>query len=413
MRSFRQLLSSRQNTNLACRLTFVVLVVTLCGPTVFASQEPSSTTLEIRRDDGTVVQYQAFPESAVKMLFPSGKASFEPESSPRKWKNSPSPILKKLQTGKLYDTAHRFNVVGVTFGEQLFLFDELFGNSDSAVMSRLIRATGAGPSDPAGALALAKLYLSVSYYRLEDPARFIVSKISDTSKKYPTDNGGGSSKLISLAHAPQVVQVGANYKVEVYAYDARELAPEGISKWQFRIGPTKIVERLSAHHEGFVEYYSKVTREAAYRKGDVRFSPAIMADGVADDGATTDIEFWTSSDGPGVDRTHYYYATHEKAEKRMQDYLQNAAAIIETKPWLDSGGKVVGTEALVIGTNDDNKILLASQLFEDETSVFKLTCRGLSNLVVAQGHCLQVIKPNLNSEDVREATSRRGCGRRN
>ena len=199
MRSIRQLLSRRQNANLACKLAFVALVVTLYCPTVFACQESSSATLEIRRDDGTVVRYRAFPESAVKMLFPTGKALFEPDSSPREWKNSPSPILKKIQTGKLYDRARRFNVVGVTFGGQLFIFDELFGSANSVVMSRLLRATGAGPSDPAGALALAKLYLSLSYYRLEDPARFIVSKSNDALAKNATENSGGSTKPICLA----------------------------------------------------------------------------------------------------------------------------------------------------------------------------------------------------------------------
>jgi hypothetical protein len=315
------------------------------------------------------------------MLFPTGRVLFEPDSSTREWKDSRSPILKKIQTGKLYDTGRRFYVVGVTFGEQLFLFDELFGTANSGVMSQLLRATGAAPSATAGALALANLYLSLSYYRLEDPAGFIVHKIADASKENTTEDGGTSSKRIGHLHGPRVVQAGANFTVEVYAYDARELAPERTSKWQLRICPTKIVERVSAHHEGFVEYYSKVPRKPTYRKGDVRFSPAIMADGATDDGVRTDIEFWATSDGPGVDRTHYYYATHEKAEQRMQDYLQHAIAVVETRPWVDSAGKVVGTEALVIGTNDDNKTLLASQSFEDETSVLKFTCRSLSNLM--------------------------------
>lgn len=385
MRSFRQLLCRPRDASVAWRLTFAVMAVTLCSSVVFASQESGSATLEICRDDGTVVRYQAFPKPTVKMLFPTGKALFEPDSSPREWKNSPSPILEKIQTGKLFDTARRFNVVGVTFGEQLFLFDELFGSSNSVVMSRLIRATGAGPSDPEGALALAKLYLSLSYYRLEDPARFIVSKSGDALTKNAMENSGGSTKPTGLGHAPQVVQVEANYKVEVYAYDARELAPEKISKWQLRIGPTNLVERLSAHHEGFREFYSNAPNEAAYPKSKIRFSPTMMANGVTDDGAETDIQLWMSSDGPGVDRTHYYYRSHEKAERRMQNYMQDAVAIIETKPCLDSEGKIVGTEAIVIGTNDDKKALLALQLFEDETSVLTLTCRGLSNLIDAQG----------------------------
>jgi hypothetical protein len=383
MRSFRQLLLRPRNASAAFKLTLAVMVVTLCSPMVFASQQPSSATLEICQDDGTVLRYQAFPESAVNMLFPTGKASFEPDSSPGGWKNSPSAILKKIKTGELYDTGRRFSVVGVTFGEQLFIFDELFGSANSVVMSQLLRATSTAPRDNAVAVALVGFYLSLSYYRLEDPARFVVYKVNDALKRNATEDARSSSP-IRLPHPPLVVQMGANYKVEVYAYDAPELAPERFSKWQFRIGPTNLVERLSAHHEGFVEYYSKLPRARAYRKGDVRFSSDFMADGITDDGARTDIQFWTTSDGPGVDREHFYYTSHELADRRMQDYLRNAVAIIKTQPWLDSAGKVVGTEALVIETNDNNKTLLASDLFEDEKSVLKLTCRGLSNLIVAQ-----------------------------
>jgi hypothetical protein len=368
---------------MAWRLALAVMVVTLCSSVVFASQEPGSATLEICRDDGTVLRYRAFPESAIKMLFPTGNALFEPDTSPGGWKNSPSAILKKIQTGKLYDTGRRFSVVGVTFGEQLFLFDELFGRGNSGVMSQLLRATGTAPSDAAGALALGGLYLSLSYYRLEDPARFVVYKLSDAFKKNATE-GARLSNPTRLPHPPLVFQVGANYNVEVFAYDTPEWAPERISKWQFRIGSTNLVERLSARHEVFVECYSKLPRARAYRKGDVHFSPDMMADGITDDGAITDVQFWAASDGPGVDREHFYYPSHELAERRMQDYLRNAVAVIETRPWLDSSGKVVGTEALVIETNDNNKTLLASDLFEDEKSVLKLTCRGLSNLIVAQ-----------------------------
>ncbi len=383
MRSFRQMLLHPRNASVGFKLTLAVMVVTFCSPLVFASQQPSSSKLEICRDDGSVLRYQAFPESAVKMLFPTGKALFEPDSSPGGWKNSPSAILKKIQTGKLYDTGRRFSVVAVMFAEQLFLFDELFGTANSGVMSQLLRATSIVPSDASGALALVGLYLSLSYYRLGDPTRFVVYKVSDAFKKNATE-GARLSNPIRLPHPPLVIQMGANYKVEAYAYDAPELAPERISKWQFRIGPTNLVERLSAHHEEFVEYYSKVPRARAYRKGDVRFSPDMMADGITDEGAITDVQSWAASDGPGVDREHFYYPSHELAERRMQDYLRNAVAIIKTQPWLDSAGKVVGTEALVIETNDNNKTLLASDLFEDEKSVLKLTCRGLSNLIVAQ-----------------------------
>ena len=93
------------------------------------------------------------------------------------------------------------------------------------------------------------------------------------------------------------------------------------------------------------------------QRGKISFSPKIMANGSGDDGATLDIQSWESSDGPDVGRTHYYYKSHEGAEKRMQDFLQKAVAIIEKRPWLDSDGKTVGTQALVIMVDEGKKML--------------------------------------------------------
>jgi hypothetical protein len=106
-----------------------------------------------------------------------------------------------------------------------------------------------------------------------------------------------------------------------------------------------------------------------------------MGNGFTSDGAETDIQNWDSSDGPGVQRIHYYYESHEKAERRMQDFLQNAVAIVDNRPWRSSGGSIVGTQARVI-TMSYGK-LVASQLYEDETSVLEFSCATLDNLAAA------------------------------
>jgi len=87
------------------------------------------------------------------------------------------------------------------------------------------------------------------------------------------------------------------------------------------VGPENLEERLSAHHEEFRQLHSNVASEATNNVGEIKFSLSSMADGFTDDGARTDIQSWASSDGPGVVRIHFYYKSHEKAEKRMHDYV--------------------------------------------------------------------------------------------
>jgi hypothetical protein len=339
--------------------------------------------LKIHGNDGAVAQYRAYPGSEVKLLFPTWEAVLEPDASPEKWNLPTADILKKVQTVRVYDTKRRFNVVGVAFGDQLFIFDEVFAGENSVAMSQLMRATGAVPGNGAAALDLVKLYLSLTYYRLEDSARFIAYKSSESEKKHAAENTSSFADIIGLSHSPEAVREGATYGVDFFTYDAPGVS-EKISHWKIDVGAESFKERLSAHHMGFQVRYSNSTIETTHSKGKILFSPAIMANGSTEDGAETDLQFWESSDGPGVHRTHYYYKSHEAAEKRMQDFLQKAVAIIETLPWLDSDRKTVGTQALAIMTNEEKKILYASQLFEDETSVLELSCRSVSNLLAAQ-----------------------------
>jgi hypothetical protein len=342
--------------------------------------------LKIHRDDGTVAQYRAYPEAAVKLLFPAGEAVLEPDATPEKWKFPAPQILKRIQTVRVSDTKRRFVVMGVSFGDQLFIFDGLFSSENSIVMSQLIRASASAPRDEAGALDLAMVYLALSYYRLEDPDRFIAYKGSDSREKESPRNKGNVSDTIGVPHSPQILRKGTTYNVDFYAFEARAVRPSKVKHWQINVGAYGLDERLSAHNEGFQEPYSAATGEVGQTQKKVRFSPTMMANGVTDDGAETDLQLWDSSDGSGLQRTHYYYKSSEQAEKRMQDFMQNAVAIIETRPWLDSQGKNVGTQALMIRVNDSEKTLMASEISKDESSVLEISCESLTNLMAALSH---------------------------
>lgn len=378
------MLRHRNNLRFAARLVIIFCFATLCDSQAFASEEPGFVMLKIHGDGGAVARYRAYPGSKVKLLFSTGEAVLEPDASPEKWKLPTADILKKVQIVRVYDTKRRFNVVGASFGDQLFIFDEVFAGENSVAMSQLMRATGAVPRNGGAALDLVKFYLGLAYYRLEDPARFVAYKSSESEKKHAAENTRSFADVIGLSHSPEAVREGATHRVDFFTYDEPGVS-ERISHWEIDIGAEILKERLSAHHAGFQVPYSNATSETTHSKGKISFSPKIMANGSGDDGATLDIQSWESSDGPDVGRTHYYYKSHEGAEKRMQDFLQKAVAIIEKRPWLDSDGKTVGTQALVIMVDEGKKILYASQLFEDETSVLELSCRSVSNLLAATG----------------------------
>jgi hypothetical protein len=196
-----------------------------------------------------------------------------------------------------------------------------------------------------------------------------------------------------VAHSPEFVEEQGTYAVDFYAYDVPDEPAKGVSHWKIDVGPNGLEERLSAHHDQFRPFYARGASEWTQPAGKVIFAPVMMGNGFSDDGATTDLQSWGSSDGPGFSRVHYYYNSHEPAEKRMQDYLHNAVAIIETRPWLDSQGKSVGTEAILIRTNDAQKSLFASDIGEDSTSVLEISCLSISNLLRAVGDHL----PHINA----------------
>ncbi len=373
------------NLNTTEKLPLALLVLAFCSLQITASEASGSVTMKIRLGDGTVAQYHAFPESAIKLLFPTGEAALEPNVSVENWKPASSPILKKIQAVSVRDATGRFSVVGVTFGDQLFVFDGVFSSENSVAMSALIRATNSSPRDEGQALGLAKLYLALAYYRLEDPDRFVAQRTTDSATKDASESAKTYSDMIGVSHSPQAIQQGHGFKVDFYAFDPREVVPRRVNHWQIIIGGGNLEERLSAHNEGFHEPYLKEEADSANTAKKPRFTAKMMANGATDDGATTDLQYWTSSDGPGIQRTHYYYNSHELAEKRMQNILQNSVAIMETRPWLDTDGRSVGTQALVIRIAYGEQTLMASQVAKDETSVLEISCSSLSNLLAAVG----------------------------
>lgn len=245
--------------SVAPRCAFVLFLVTFCSSRVLASKELSSVRLKIHRGDGTVAQYRAYPEAAVKLLFPAGEAALKPDATPEKWKFPAPPILKKIQTVRVGDMKRRFDVIGACLGDQLFIFDGLFSSENSIVMGQLIRASASAPHNEAEASDLAILYLALSYYRLEDPNRFVAYKGSDSTRRESSGNEKHVSDMIGVPHSPQILRKEMTYNVDFYAFEVSEVRPSRVKHWQINVGAYGLDERLSAHNDGFQEPYSAAT----------------------------------------------------------------------------------------------------------------------------------------------------------
>lgn len=375
--------SHPETIGVAHKIAIVMLAGILFGSWALRSEEPDSVTIKIHRSDGKVALYRSYPERVVKVLFPKGEAIIGPDESPGKTLTAPTSILKKIQIVEVSDTERRFKVAGVIFGDELFIFDDVFSDNDPATMSQLMRATAYRPQGEKEALDLATLYLALAHYRLADVDRIVAYKNSDSANKSDLRNYVEAPDVPGVAHSPVFVQEKGTYAVDFYAYDEPDEPAKGVSHWKIELGPNGLEERLSAHHDQFRPFYARATSEWTQPPGKVIFAPVMMGNGFSDDGATTDLQSWGSTDGPGFSRVHYYYNSHELAEKRVQEYLHNAVVVIDSGPWLDSKGQSVGTETILIRTNDAQKSLFASNIREDATTVLEISCSSLGNLLRA------------------------------
>jgi hypothetical protein len=361
----------------------VVLCIAICGVSRSrAPAEASFSSLIIHNNDGSLVQYQTYPEARAKILFPSAEAWLDGEQNTDTW-GLPSPFLKKIRLLRLSDMKHRFTIVGASFGERLFIFDELFCSENAAVMNEVISATHSSPRDDAEALGLAKLYLSLSYYQLDDPAKFVAVRGSNPRPKDDSGSPRSFSDAMGVSHSPQVSHKDGVYSVDMFAYSKLGATGGPVTHWRIELADSRFNEQMAEQHRTQPVPPKDATQKNGGEKR-INFTVDLMGDGRSADGAKIDLQLWSASDGPGISRNHYYYPSHEKAETRMQDFLQNAVAVLDSGPWNNAAGK----QALVLQANEEKKSLFASQLYEDESSVLELSCSCLRNLLAAQsgGH---------------------------
>jgi len=364
------------------RVAFFCCILAAWPLPAAAIQAPDSVILKVHRDDSTIQQYVTFPKTAVTLLFAGGEAILDRDAAPKSWPNLPASFVRKVQFVRVSDAQRRFRIAGVIYGDRLFIFGELFCGENPAVMNELIRATATTPHSPEEALSLAKLYVSLTYYTLEDPVRFVASKVDDIPDQSWHMPDETVDDIRDVLHPPRATSDGSGYEIELFATD---LSMPRVHHWQMYIGLAGfdgVTDQLVyPNFKSTVGLFSHHPNDAAQGSEEkIEFKLLIMGNGSTPDGAQTDIQHWAASNGPGVTRTHYYYESPAKAEALMRKLLQEAVAVIETGAWLDSQGKIAGKRAVVILWNSDAKALYAARLFENEAGVLELSCSCLRNL---------------------------------
>ena len=389
----RQLASNRSAMRNAARHTlrrswrivpgaaFLSCIVAAWALPTIALQAPESSLLKAHLDTGRAQQYDTAPKTAVTLLFTSGDAIIDLDTSHESLPNLP-PSLKTIRFVRVHDAQHRFTIAGVISGSQLFVFDKLFCGENAIVMSQLIRVTAATPQSPEEAIGLAKLFLSLSYYTLENPARFIASKVGDIPNRDLHLPDETVDDIRDILFAPRATIDGSGYKVELFSTD---IALPRVHRWQMHISAAGVQtvrdQVIYPNHQSTANLFSPEKSDLVKANGDkVKFKLTIMADGRTADGARRDIQTWAASNGPGIRRTHYYYESPEKAEALMQKFLHDAVAVIETGSWFDSQGKIGGKRAVVILADPDTKALSAARLVESDPSVLEVSSACLYNL---------------------------------
>jgi hypothetical protein len=361
----------------------LVLCLAICSTRqISGSTDSASALLKVFGQDGNFAQYRVYPEERAKMLFPTAEAWEEKQQDTDAWSIRAAPILKKIHILRVGDMARRFTVTGVSTGDQLFIFDGLFCSENSEAMSELIKATNSAPKNRLDALNLVKLYLALSRYQ-DDPNKFVAMRSGKPRLKNDPEGPRTFSDLVGVAHSPQVLREAGGYLVDLYT---RELTVTGGAAihWKIKLTPSGFDEEMSSVDKAADRVLPEGNIEKNAGNKRVTFQVDLMANGHTDDGAVTDIQLWSASDGPGISRVHYYYPSREKAEKRMEDFLQNALGVLQNIPWKSAEGRTPDAEAIVIRVNADKRSLYASHLYLNEASILELSCSCLRNVLAGR-----------------------------
>jgi hypothetical protein len=358
------------------------IALTLSAPIAFP-QELAPAKVRAFRPDGSTQQFYVFPKALAGTLFQSGDVILEQVPGAERWLTANVPFLDGVQFAEVIDTGRRFSIPAMVYGDHIFTFSNLFYGENPPVMNQFLYEANTHPNTSEESLGIAKLFLAVSQFDLEDLEHLAVFEKNDVPPEMdlvPKDNLHVVSRFL---RAPTVVHTDTGYDVEM---SAAKLGTARTIRWQIEFGSSGIRHVADKNARGNTQrIYSYNQNEKIDRAKpnvtQIFFAPGVFAQGLDADTPNIDMQSWNSSDGPGIERDHYYYDSHEKAEHRMQEFLKDAVSVIDEGPWTNSKGEVAGKRTTVILIYWDKKQLVAAKLYEDDRSVLTIESFCLRNLL--------------------------------
>jgi hypothetical protein len=358
------------------------IALTLSTPSAFP-QELVPAKVRAFRQDGSTQQFYVFPKALVGVLFQSGDVILELVPGPERWLTANVPFLDGVQFAKLIDTGRRFSISAMVYGDHIFTFGNLFYGENPPVMNQFLCEANIHPNTSEESLGIAKLFLALSQFDLEDLEHLVVFEKNDIPSEMDSVPNDNLQVVRRFLRAPTVVPTGTGYEVEL---SAAKLGTARTVRWQIEFGSSGIRHVADKNAHGNTQrIYSYNENEKIDRSKpnitEIFFIPGAFAQGLDADTSNIDMQSWNASDGPGVERSRYYFDSHEKAEHRMQDYMKDAVSVIDEGPWTNSKGETVGKRVTAILIYWDKKQLIAVKLYEDDRSVLMIESFCLRNLL--------------------------------
>src|SRR5712692_3560218 len=316
------------------------------------------TFLEARFPDGSVGHVNLIPTAAA-VLFPHAKVVLEKTNARIHLENVNGTPFEKLQFVTVGDYAsphirktisserkksapmRTARITAVLYDNKVYVVNPLFWGENTATISALLRVVGANIDGPEKALQLAEFFLQFGYYRFGNPNSFVVSKLGDLPRKQIEFPGQSTTEMENAIHAPTVEGVRNAYKVGVVTYD-RDAAFVVLHHWTISFLDSQITEAreqvlLPDHMRSRVGEgpSNSMSGTLASPASSVQFHLSIMADEKTSDSAHLNVSTYTftTSDGPLVRRSVYYFKSRDRAIRELKDRLNRANQILELGKW--------------------------------------------------------------------------------
>jgi hypothetical protein len=379
-----------------------LLLAVLCSvPTVLAQSE---AFVEVHEGGGTSKKMSIVPASAT-VLFPGSEVFLDNMDVTAPLTSVATEPQRQLRfvtirsaTGDAAvgsNSASRAKVTArasaVIYKDRVYVGSELFCDENISAFNMLLRTMGANVDSSEKAMQVAKFYLQLGYYRLEEPGKYVVSTFLQLPPEKVNFPGQNTKELQDAIHPPVVSRDGDGYKVEIVTEDV-DAGFVLLYHWSIDIVDSQI--KSSEEEVAFPSRLRYRTGEApSDRFGGtfaspltaLRFQLGYISDGNTPDnkdlGLNVSTYGFNTSDGPQVIRSAYHFNSTERAVKEFIDHLDATSQILEQGKWADEAGNVVGERALVFYSTDGGRRLSAAVLLRRDTRFFEVSSSCLHNLL--------------------------------